>query len=386
MTPAVAVFRKELLEVVRDRRTLVAAILLPALLMPVVVLVMPVLARRQQAFLDERPARIAVEGGDATGLAARGFDDRVFSLVSTPNARAALLTGSVDAVLVDEGQEGRGPRVVVVLFDETRPASQAAARKVARVAASLVLQDLEAAARGQGLDPMGLIRLVIEPRNVATPRRMGGALLGTALPFFLAIWILLGGQYAALDVGVGERERGSLEALLVAPPSRWAIATGKFLSVLAPAALALVVMLGAGAAAARVGAGWLVSQPVEVAISPAALGWLLLVGLSLAGLLSAIQLGVSLAATTLREAQQGFTGLYLLVAIPVMLVPFLGEAGDRPWIWAVPVLNAALAFRAILAETASPPALLGTAASLSLLTTAAVAWSVRTLHRAGSSK
>jgi len=381
-----AVFRKELLEVVRDRRTLIAAILLPALLMPVVVLVMPLLARRQQAFLAERPARIAVERGDATGLAARGFDDRVFSLVSTPNPRAALLTGSVDAVLVDEGQEGRGPRIVAVLFDDTRPASQAAVQKVARVAASLILQDLEAAARGRGLDPMGLIRLVVQPRNVATPRRMGGALLSTALPFFLAIWLLLGGQHAALDVGVGERERGSLEALLVTPPSRWAIAGGKFLSVLAPAALALVVMLAAGVAAAKIGAAWLASQPAEVGIGPASLGWLLLVGLALAGLLSATQLGVSLGARTLREAQQGLTGLYLLVAVPLMLVPFLDDAGGQRWIWAVPVLNATLAFRAILAESASPFALLGTAASLSLLTAAAIAWSVRTLQHAGSSK
>jgi sodium transport system permease protein len=383
---ALAVFRKELLEVARDRRTLVAAVLLPAILMPVAVLVMPVLARRQQAFVADRPARIAVVGGDATGLAARGFDDRVFSLVSTPNPRAALLAGTVDAVLVDEGPSQGGPRVVAVLYDETRPASAAAAQKSTQVAARLVLQDLETAARERGLDPMGLIRVVVEPRNVATPRRMGGALLGTALPFFLAVWLLLGGQYAALDVGVGERERGSLEALLVAPQSRWAIVGGKLLSVLAPAVLALVTMLASGTAAARLGARWLASAPVEVALGPPAVGWLLVVGLALAALLSATQLGVSLAARTLREAQQGFTGLYLLVAIPVMLVPFLGDLAGRPWVWVVPVLNAALAFQAILAEAARPDRLLATAASLAVLAILATAWGVRTLERAALSK
>jgi len=51
---ALAIFRKELVEVFRDRRTLIAAVLLPAVVMPVVVLVMPVLARRQQAVLAER--------------------------------------------------------------------------------------------------------------------------------------------------------------------------------------------------------------------------------------------------------------------------------------------------------------------------------------------
>lgn len=386
MLVALTIFRKELLEVVRDRRTLAAAVLLPAILMPVAVLVMPVLARRQQAAVADRPARVAVVGGDTTGLAARGFDDRVFSLVSVPDPRAALLAGTVDAVLVDEGPAQGGPRIVAVLYDETRPRSAAAAQKAAQVAARLVLQDLETAARERGLDPMGLIRMVVEPRNVATPRRMGGALLGTALPFFLAVWLLLGGQYAALDAGVGERERGSLEALLVAPQSRWAIVCGKLLSVLAPAVLALVTMLASGTAAARLGARWLASEPVEVAIGLPAIGWLLFIGLALAGLLSAAQLGVSLAARTLREAQQGFTGLYLLVAIPVMLMPFLGDLGDWPGVWAVPVLNAALAFQAIFAEAALPARLLATAGSLALLAVLAMAWGVRTLERAAPAK
>jgi sodium transport system permease protein len=378
---ALAIFRKDLVEVFRDRRTFIAAVLLPAIFMPVVVVVMPVLARRQQAVLVERPARIAVEGGDTAGLAALGFDERVFSLVSTPDARAALLAGSLDAVLVDEGLASGGPRVVAVLFDDTRPASQAAVQKVTQVAARLALRDLEAAARNRGMDPAQMIRVVVEPRNVASPRRMGGALLGTALPFFLAVWLLLGGQYAALDVGVGERERGSLEALLVAPPSRWAIVAGKFLAVLAPATLALAVMLLTGMAAAKMGARWLSNQPIEVAISPGAAVWLLVVGLALGGLLSAVQLGVSLAARTLREAQQGFTGLYLLVALPVMLVPFLGDWASQSWVWLVPVLNAALAFRAILVETVVPAGVLWTAGSLGVLSLAAVAWGVQIVER-----
>jgi len=378
---ALAIFRKDLVEVFRDRRTFIAAVLLPAIFMPVVVVVMPVLARRQQAALVERPAHIAVEGGDTAGLVALGFDERVFSLVSTPDARAALLAGSLDAVLVDEGPASGGPRVVAVLFDDTRPASQAAVQKVTQVAARLALRDLEVAARNRGIDLARMIRVVVEPRNVASPRRMGGALLGTALPFFLAVWLLLGGQYAALDVGVGERERGSLEALLVAPPSRWAIVAGKFLAVLAPATLALAVMLLTGMAAAKMGARWLSNQPIEVAISPGAAVWLLVVGLALGGLLSAVQLGVSLAARTLREAQQGFTGLYLLVALPVMLVPFLGDWASHSWVWLVPVLNAVLAFRAILVETVVPSGVLWTVGSLGVLSLAGVAWGVQIVER-----
>lgn len=373
-----SVARKEMVETLRDRRTLVAAVLLPAVLMPLVVLAMPLLARQQEERLRDRPARIAVEGGDPAGLIAHGFDERAFNLVSTPVPRAALLRGEIDALLIDEGPPGARPRVVAVLFDETRPASRSAVQKVAQVAAGLALRDLKASARRRGVDPAQLVPVVLEPRNIASPQRMGGALLGTALPFFLAVWLLLGGQYAALDVGVGERERGSLDALLVTPPSRSAIIGGKFLAVLAPAVLAVLVMLAAGAVSARLGAPLLSDTPVAVTLPLPAAARLLIVGIALGGLLSAAQLAVSLAARTLREAQQAFTGLYLVVAVPVMLVPFLGDPA-APWVAFVPVLNVALAFRGILVGEAPFPVLAATVGSLVILTVPALAWGVRIL-------
>lgn len=376
----VAILRKEIVEVLRDRRTLAAAVVLPAVVMPLVVLAMPVLARLQEERLRDRPARIAVEGGDAGGLAAFGFDERAFTLVSVGDPRQALLRGEIDALLVDRGASGGGPRLVAVLFDGARAASQSAVQKVTQVAAALALRDLRGAARGRGIDPEQIIRVAVEPQNVASPQRMGGALLGTALPFFLAVWLLLGGQYAALDVGVGERERGSLDALLVAPPARTAIIAGKFLAVLAPAVLALVVMVAAGLASVRLGASLISDRPVAIALSLPAAGGLLVVGMALGGLLSAVQLSISLTARTLREAQQAFTGLYLVVAVPVIFLPFLDEWASGPWGPVVPVVNAALAFRAALLGELPAGALLATCGSLVVLTLVALFWGVRILE------
>lgn len=380
MRAVVAILRKEIVEVLRDRRTLAAAVLLPAIVMPLVVLALPVLARVQEERLRDRPARIAVEGGDTGGLAAFGFDERAFTLVSVGDPRQALLRGEIDAVLVDQSASGGGPRLVAVLFDGTRPASLSAVQKVTQVAATMALRDLRAAAQERGIDPEQVIRVAVEPRNIASPQRMGGALLGTALPFFLAVWLLLGGQYAALDVGVGERERGSLDTLLVAPPARTAIIAGKFLAVLTPALLALVVMVAAGLASIRVGASLISDRPVTIALSLPAAGSLLLVGIALGGLLSAVQLAISLVARTLREAQQAFTALYLVVAIPVIFLPFLDDWATQPWSPLVPIVNAALAFRAALLDELSARALLATGGSLAVLTLAALFWAVRILE------
>ena len=377
-----AIFFKEMREALRDRRTLIAAVVLPAVIMPVVVLVMPALAKRQETFLRERPARIAVEGGDASGLAAAGFDERAFSLVSTPSPRDAVRRGEIDAVLVDEGTPGP-PRRVTVLYDETRAASRAAVEKVTRTAAKLALRDLQAATRARGLDPEQVIPVVIDPRPVAASNPLGGGILAVALPFFLAVWLLLGGQYAALDVGVGERERGSLDALLVSPPSRAAIVTGKFLSVLVPALFAALVMVTSSLASARLGsllgARILPDQTVTAGLSLGVAGRLLVVGVALGALLSAVQLLLSMGARTLREAQQAFTGLYLVVALPIMLVPLLSEWDDRPWLPLIPVVNAGLAYRDILSGREGGAQLAVTAGVLLVATVPILAFGAKML-------
>lgn len=373
-----AVFFKEMREALRDRRTLIAAVVLPAAVMPVVVLLMPVLAKRQETALLQRPARIAVEGGDASGLAAAGFEERVFSLVSTPSPRDALRRGQVDAVLVDEGVQGP-PRRVIILFDQTRAASRAAVDKVTRAAAQLAVNALQTAARARGLEPEQLVPVLVEPRPIAAPGSPGGGLLGVALPFFLAVWLLLGGQYTALDVGVGERERGSLDGLLVCPPSRAAIAAGKFLAVLVPAVFAATVMVVSSVLSAQLGAPLLPGE-ARASLTPGVALRLLVVGVALGGLLSAAQLLVSVGSATLREAQQAFTGLYLLVALPIMMVPLLGEE-DRPWMPLIPVINAGLAYRDILAGRSDWPRLALTAGVLVVATVPLLAGGAAVLGR-----
>jgi sodium transport system permease protein len=364
-----AVFAKEMLETLRDRRTLLAAIVLPAVTMPLMVLAAPALLRWQEQSLQERSVRVAVEDEGA-----RPFLDAVakgtIMVLEPEDPRAALLRGEVDAVLaVDTASETPG---LVVLYDETRPASSAAARALAGVAGTVLAPPGSGGGPPAGSSPGRSGR--VELRNLATPERMGGALLASALPLFLAVWVLLGGQHAALDVGVGERERGTLEPLLALPADRSAVAAGKFLAVLAPSVAALAVTLVSGVTALALGGGLFAGSPVAVTLPARVAVQVVLVGIALAGLLSAAQLAVSLAARTLREAQQAFTGLYLVVALPAMLLPLAGEALDRPWMPLVPVLNGVFAIRGLLASKINTAHLGLTLLSLVVLTVPLVAW------------
>ncbi|MCL6641614.1 MAG: ABC transporter permease subunit, partial [Candidatus Rokubacteria bacterium] len=300
-------------------------------------------------------------------------------VVETDDAGGALLGGRVDAV-VEEADPGSRPMRLTLLFDGSRPASAAAVEKVLAVAAGAAQQALEEALRGRGTTAAEVLAVAVEPRDIASPERMGGALLATVLPFFVAVWVLLGGQYAALDVGVGERERGSLEALLVTPPARTALVTGKFLAVLGPALLALGVMLAAATVSVAIGGERLPSGPVRIALSPRQIAQIGMIGLALAALLSAAQLAVSLAARTLREAQQAFAGLYLVVAIPSMAAAVVGEGLSGGLAAVIPVFNAAVAFRHILLPTPEPVWLAGTAGSLLVLAGLTLLWAAAVLQ------
>jgi len=374
-----AVAAKELLETGRDRRTLIAAVLLPAITMPLVVLAMPLLVQRQQQAVRDRPARVAAVGPGARGLAAAGEAAGRLRVVETDDAGGALLGGRVDAV-VEEADPGSRPMRLTLLFDGSRPASAAAVEKVLAVAAGAAQQALEETLRGRGTTAAEVLAVAVEPRDVASPERMGGALLATVLPFFVAVWVLLGGQYAALDVGVGERERGSLEALLVTPAGRTALVAGKFLAVLGPALLALGVMLAAATVSVAAGGERLPSGPVRIALSPRQIAQIGMIGLALAALLSAAQLAVSLAARTLREAQQAFAGLYLVVAIPSMAAAVVGEGLSGGLAAVIPVFNAAVAFRHILLPTPEPVWLAGTAGSLLVLAGLTLLWGAAVLQ------
>jgi len=221
--------------------------------------------------------------------------------------------------------------------------------------------------RARGLTRRDLAPVLVQARNVADERRLGAVLLAGLLPFFISVWAVLGGQHAALDLGAGEKERRTLEALLVTPPGRWQIAAGKFLAVTAASMAAVLMVIAVTLVSLRLGAAWGLSElrraAVVISAGPAAL--MIVVALLLVAFLSALQLALSFFARGVREAQQYFTPVYLLLSLPAMAAPFLEGWGRVSWTYLVPGLNAVFIFRQLLLGTASWTHLL-----LSLISTA----------------
>ena len=111
--------------------------------------------------------------------------------------------------------------------------------------AEQLLRDAEVRSRliSKGIDTTFLKPLNIITTNLATPKRMGGYFIGRILAFLLVVMLITGAYYAAVDTIAGERERGTLETLLVAPVSRTAIILGKFVTVILVAMAVLLLNL-----------------------------------------------------------------------------------------------------------------------------------------------
>lgn len=381
-----AVFMKEAAETVRDRRTVIVALLLPVVMMPVVTLGVPYLSQRQQREREQTPAVVAVVNrGAAADLLALGVRRGLISVVEVGSPRQALLDREIDAVLEIppdfSARLARGPVEVTILYDEGEAGSVIARQRLQEVVSLFSAAMTEPRLRARGLSRSDLIPIQVSARNVADQRRLGAVLLAGLLPFFISVWAVLGGQYAALDLGAGEKERRTLEALLVTPPGRWQLATGKFLAVTAASTVAVSMVIATTLVTLRLGAGWGISElkraAVVISAGPALL--MILVAFALVAFLSALQLALSIFARGLREAQQYFTPVYLLLSLPAMAAPFLEGWGRVLWTYLVPGLNAVFLFRQLLLGTAAWSHLLLTLATTASATVLALAAAVRFL-------
>ncbi len=346
-----AVCRKELVEAVRDRRTVLLGVLIPILVMPAITLGLPYLAQREEARLRAAPARVAVRGSEhLRGFLRTAAAGEWIVRVEVPEPEIALRRGMVDAVLEASRADRGQPVRVRLLYDETSVASILARQKIDEAVAHYSLRQVEQQLASRGLRVERLLPIQVEHVSLRPGADAGRVLLATILPFFMTAWMMLGGQYAALDLGAGERERGTLPGLLVTPPHRLALVLGKFGAVFTLATGSVVLVVGTVLLSLQL------ASPLGGHAAPPAIPWRVALslgglGLALAAFLSAMQLLLSLAARSVREAQQLFTPLYLAVVASVVLAQVLPEWGRRLWLYALPVLNGAYLLRGLLLET-----------------------------------
>lgn len=378
------VMAKELVDALRDRRTLMMVLVSAVLLGPLVLVALSSLL----ASFEERAERrelVAVGIEHAPGLA-NFLARQSIKVLPAPTHYEDLLRRSKlhEAVLVvPAGFEaallrGEQPQVEVVLDSGNRP-SQASAARVSRLLQAYARERGSIGLMLRGVSPELLSPLVVQERDLASTQARA-AQLTAMLPFFIMMAVLYGALNAALDTTAGERERASLEPLLMTPSPRAALVVGKWAAV-ASLAMLIAVLSCLGFLPAQ----WLLRSDTLQAMFQFGLVealWFLAVLLPFAAALSAVLMAVAIRCKTFKEAQAASTLVVLAVSLLPLMTTF-NQSGEAPWhLWVPALAQHTLMTKVLKGEGVSPEQLLVPIVACVLLTALGVAYVARRLRAA----
>lgn len=386
MKPFFVVAAKEIRENLRDRRTLLSALVFGPLFGPLLfALMMTVTLDRALGDLD-KPLELPVAGQTNAPNLIQFLEVNGVRLRAAPEtltaARAAVQAGELDLVLVIPPQYGQRlsqgqPAPLELVWDRSnnRIASQAARARALLEAYGRQLAALRLQARG--ISPFAVMPLDVRNVDVSTPAGRSVLILGM-MTYLILFATLMGGLYLAIDATAGERERGSLEALLTLPVGRGALIGGKILATCLFMTISLLLTVTAFTLALR----WVPLEAMgmsanfgpQVALTVAAVTW------------PFIPLGAALMtviASFTRSYKEAQTWVTLVLLIPTLPILFASLYSLRPtnWLMALPSLSQHLLITRLLRGESLdlPHVAISVIASLSL--GAVLVWIAARLYR-----
>ncbi len=333
------VFRKEIIDALRDRRTLLTVLVSSVLLGPLVLVAISALVASLESRAEAR--QVFVAGIEHAPSLKNWFERQTYTVKAAPadyekQLRNAKLTDPVVVVPADFEaalQRGESPTVELV-SDSANQRSQAGAGPIARLLGGFSREraTLNLALRGISLELLEPMQ--VEDRDLASTQTRATQITGM-LPYFVMMAVLYGALNAALDTTAGERERGSLEPLLMNPSERWVLVVGKW------GAVASVGMLIAVLSCLSFLPGqWVLRSDTLAAMfqyGPREAALFLVVLLPFAAAVSALLMAVAIRCKSFKEAQASST-VVMLAASLLPLVNVFSLGGDSPWHLWVPAL------------------------------------------------
>ena len=370
------IFRKELKDTLRDRRTLFFMIVFPILIIPLIIGGIPkIMVSMMEKKMTER-ITIAIIGEENSPelMDMFGMAD---SINVTFNVEIDSIEQSIRKKDID------GALIIPDRFSEMVNSMETAQITMVYISSD----DLEATKKrmesvinkyreskiDQRLDRLKLHSKTLEPvkinhRNIASEKEMIGKLAGGWLPYMFILYCFMGAMYPALDLGAGEKERGTIETLLTSPAGRMEILLGK----LGVISLSGFLSAISGIIGLFVGLQFMTELPIEIIttmksiieIKTIALILSLIVPVSI--FFSAVLLSISFYAKSFKEAQSLVAPINILILFPALIGLIPGV--ELTWKTAlIPIVNISLVTKEIIAETVSSALLLEVYGSMIIL-------------------
>jgi sodium transport system permease protein len=377
------ILQKELRDTLRDRRTLIVMIIVPIFLMPALFGAVG----RISSSSATQTSTVALTGrASAPALIGRLQADPKLVLRFENDPAAAVRSQRADVgIVVPPGFQarvaaGRSAPLQLVQNTTRSGSSGAAARlqtDIAAYSAGVVATRLQARGLSSGI----LAPVLVGQVDVSTKEERGGLLLSFILPLFVIIYAITGGMYTAMDVSAGEKERSTLEALLLTPATRLEITLGKLLAVSVVAFITIVAAMSSmvySLAHFPIATG---NGGFTARLDPSVAPLVFVLGILLALAFAALELALGILARSFKEAQSYITPLYLISFVPVAIINSIPSFQPAPALFLVPPLNGVLLFKEALLGHADALHAALTLASLLLFAAVSVAITVNMFTR-----
>lgn len=365
MKSMITIFRKELIDTLRDRRTIITMVLVPLMLFPVIMTVMTRIQTSQMKKAQEEVLKVGlVTYGNAEefkNMLLNRDDVKILEDIHPDSARALIQQDSLDGAFifskkfdqrVAELASGRLKFYYKSTEDEKEDITKRRMRDL--------VDEFEKKLVSVRFKKLHLDEKIVEPLklaeiNVASKKERIGKMIGGFLPYIFVIFCFTGSMYPAIDLGAGEKERGTIETLLTSPVNRFQILLGKFsVVVLTGIASATISMVGLYLGFRQIKE--IPSEAFETILGILEVKSILLVLsllLPLTIFFAGILLSLSIFAKSFKEAQSLISPMTFVVILPVV-VGLLPGVDLNAQTALIPILNISLATKDIMAGTIQP--------------------------------
>jgi len=358
--------KKELVEFVRDWRTILAILVIPLLMFPLLFILFPLLLESEAAELEAINVDVLVQHEampEDLGSILNGSNMNITyqhvplpaSLTDPSTVIDALRNGSVDVVL--RLRSNNSVIEYAVLYLSTSEQSIEARGRTYQALneweTNETLRRLEVA----GLDANETLNPLqwdgdIGKSDVATQGEQAGLALSLFIPLVLSVWTFSSAIQPSIDMTAGERERGTLEALLGLPCSRMELLLGKWLAVATITGMGVLLqVIGLLFAIGYLASSDFIATP---SVSLMAIGFLLLAVMLFAIMVVAFELALAMRSHSVKEAGSILGPAVLIILFPALFTQVINLDGIESYWFAVPVVNVLLALRELLLNRIVP--------------------------------
>lgn len=359
------VYRKELTEALRDRRTVISTVLVPLLLFPVLSVGFGSLAFVLVGKAREEAPKVMLRGGEDSPAIIEGLKklEKIEIVPFAENWKDQIINKEIRATVeIPPGFQADLARqtqdTVSIYKYEGELKSEIAAEKIDKYMNSYSQTVVKERLAAKNLSESVLKPFEIKQQNVAPPEKVSGAAFGGIIGYMVILLCMTGAMYPAMDLTAGEKERGTIETILSSAISRTHLVLGKFFLVLTAAlGTAAISVLSMGVSfsivdhyTSKTASGRGEAAAFLLRLGPKTVISVFVMALPIAVLFSAVLMTIALFAKTYKEAQSYLTPMTFVVIFPAIASMLPGvELTSK--LALIPILSTSLLCKELVAGT-----------------------------------